>query len=103
MLFSFVCCQAQVRNYVLVTDEKGNAVGGANVHLLNTDFFSQSDDSGHFSFPALPKGLYNLEILAIGFARIERPVELPISGALKIPLVSSTKQLDAVEIGRAHV
>ncbi len=98
MFFSFTFCQAQVRNFVLVTDEKGNAVGGANVHLLNTDFFSQSDDSGHFSFPALPKGVYNLEISAIGFARIERPVDLPISGALKISLVSSTKQLDVVVV-----
>ena len=83
---------------VLVTDEKGNVVGGANVHLLNTDFFSQSDNSGQFRFPDLPKGSYNLEISAIGFARIEMPVEIPISAALRIPLVSSATQLDAVVV-----
>ncbi len=98
MIFSFVYSYAQSRNFAFVVDDKGTAIAGANVHLLNTDFFSQSDDSGHFNFPAFPKGTYNLEISAVGFASIEMPVGLPLNGALKIPLVSSTTRLDAVVV-----
>jgi iron complex outermembrane recepter protein len=98
-LFCFYFCQAQTKFSASVTDDKGNAVGGASIHVLNTDIYLVADDQGHFSFPSLPKGIYNVEISAVGFARIEKTLQLPLSGdMMKIPLTSSATQLDAVVV-----
>ena len=98
LMFCFILSQAQSNYFAKVTDEKGNALAGVNVHILNTDFFSQSDDAGQFRFPNLPKGLYNLEISAVGFARIEKQVNIPLSGTLNFSMVSSATQLDVVVV-----
>src|SRR5664279_5817746 len=89
MMFCFIYCSAQVNIFSTVTDEKGNVVAGASVHLLNTDFFSQSDDSGYFTYPELPKGMYTLEISAVGFALTEKQVNIPLSGPVRITMISS--------------
>ena len=98
----FLCFQfvnAQEKNSLQITDDKGNAVSRATVHLLNTDVTVMSDASGNFLLPRLPKGEYIIEITSIGFARLERQVLLPMSGqTLIIVLSRSGLQLDAVVV-----
>jgi iron complex outermembrane recepter protein len=100
MIFLFQWCQSQVRSTGLVLDEKGNAVRGATIHILNTEVYAISNDSGGFRIQGLPRGLYHLEISAIGFARIEKQTILPLEGneVLMIQLPVSAKQLDAVVV-----
>ncbi len=71
--FSF----AQNKNTGRVTDEKGYGVSGATLHVLNTAVSVITNQSGQFSLPDLPKGNYSIEISSIGYARIEKKVQLP--------------------------
>ena len=99
LLVSFTVCRAQTKNSFTITDEQGNAIARATIHILNTDIFLLSDEAGRFSIPALPKGTYKIEISAIGFARIEKEVQLPLTGdQQRIPLATSARQLDAVVV-----
>src|ERR1700730_15849618 len=99
MFFCSQICRAQVKNSGTVLDEKGNPVKWASLHILNTDVSMLSDEAGQFSLPALPKGNYTVEISAIGYAKIEKQIQIP-QGAEKLVfrLARSTTQLDAVVV-----
>jgi len=96
MLTCFHICQAQ--HFIGKTiSEKGIIIRGATVHVLNTDVSIISDEAGIFSIPPLPNGNYSLEVSAIGFARIEKKIQIPQSeDTLVVSLPFSTTQLDAV-------
>ncbi len=47
--------------------DDGNAIPGATVRLLDTDFATVSDSDGQFSIDAIPKGDYQLEVRFVGF------------------------------------
>jgi iron complex outermembrane receptor protein len=99
MMFFISICYAQPKYSATIKDDQQKAVSGATVHLLNTQVTVVSDDAGRFSFPILPKGIYSMEISSIGYARLERKIQLPLSNdSLIIPLVPSAKQLDAVVV-----
>ncbi len=90
---------AQTKSSGQILDEKGRAVPGASVHILNTEISIMSNDAGRFVIPDLPKGMYAIEISAIGFASVEKNFQLPGSGEkLIISLVPSSIQLDAVVV-----
>jgi iron complex outermembrane recepter protein len=84
----------------VVRDEKGNVVRGATIHVLNTEVYIISNDSGRFQIRELPPGLYHLEVSAVGFARIETQTQLPLNVGeiLSIRLAVSAMQLDAVVV-----
>jgi len=96
MLTCFHICQAQ--HFIGKTiSEKGIIIRGATVHVLNTDVSIISDEAGIFSIPPLTNGNYSLEVSAIGFARIEKKIQIPQSeDTLVVSLPFSTTQLDAV-------
>jgi iron complex outermembrane recepter protein len=98
MLTCFHICQAQ--HFIGKTiSEKGIIIRGATVHVLNTDVSIISDEAGIFSIPPLPNGNYSLEVSAIGFARIEKKIQIPQSeDTLVVSLPFSTTQLDAVVV-----
>src|SRR5450432_4057301 len=99
MLFFYAVSQAQSKYSGTVRDEKGNPVVGATIHLLNTDVSVISNEAGGFSFPIVPKGIYSAEISSIGFARMERKIQLPLNvDSLIIKLAKSAIQLDAVVV-----
>ena len=99
MLFCYTISQAQSKYSGTVRDEKGNPVVGATIHLLNTDVSVISNEAGGFSFPIVPKGIYSAEISSIGFARMERKIQLPLNvDSLIIKLAKSAIQLDAVVV-----
>ncbi len=47
--------------------DDGNAIPGATVRLLDTDFATVSDSDGQFSIDDIPKGDYQLEVRFVGF------------------------------------
>jgi iron complex outermembrane recepter protein len=98
MLTCFHICQAQ--HFIGKTiSEKGIIIRGATVHVLNTDVSIISDEAGIFSIPPLTNGNYSLEVSAIGFARIEKKIQIPQSeDTLVVSLPFSTTQLDAVVV-----
>ena len=95
-----------------VKDEQGGALVGARVRLTSPALIGgprtvQTDDRGQLRFPALPPGLYELDIQAEGFAAsherdirigagstIERPVRLKLAG-VKDSVVVAGSRLDA--------
>jgi iron complex outermembrane receptor protein len=99
LLFYYTVTQAQVKYSGTIWDEKGKPVSDATIHLLNTEVSVISNEDGIFSFPILPNGIYSAEISSVGFARIERKIQLPLSGdSLIISLTPSATQLDAVVV-----
>jgi iron complex outermembrane receptor protein len=96
-LFSFALSQAQSK-LGIIKDRKGNPVSGATIHLLNTEVSVLSNDDGRFYFPAVPAGNYSAEISSVGFARIERKIQLPLTDSLVIVMAPSVTQLDAVVV-----
>jgi iron complex outermembrane receptor protein len=96
LIFCISFCRAQEKFDGQIIDEKGNAIANATLHFLNTDVSLISNASGHFKVPALPKGNYSVEISAVGFAKIERQIKIPISENIRMQLPRSTTQLDAV-------
>jgi hypothetical protein len=95
-----------------VKDEQGGALAGARVRLMSPALIGgaqtvQTDDKGQLRFPALPPGLYELDIRAEGFAAsherdirigagstIERAVRLTLAG-VKDSVVVAGSRLDA--------
>jgi iron complex outermembrane recepter protein len=98
LIFLFHLCQAQAPTIVLISDGDGVKIPGATIHVLNTDITLLSNDSGRVVFPPLPKGDYSVMITAVGFARIEKRIRLPLTEIVSVPLVRTSVQLDAVVV-----
>ncbi len=80
-----------------INDTKLNPLEGATVRVLNTSIGAATNAEGEFAIPDLIKAKYTLEISAVGYASIRKEVDLTIgSEPLKIQLVESVRQLDAV-------
>ncbi len=79
-----------------VTDNESKPVAGASVYLLNTNRGVATNDKGEFSIPGLVAGRYRVEISAIGFATINRDVNINGSETPVFELEEETRQLDAV-------
>jgi len=99
MLFFFHLSNAQVKNFAEIRNDEGAVISGATIHVLNTDVYVLSNSAGQFTIPDLPKGLYSIEISSVGYARVEKQIQIPLSGdKLIIQLARSTIQLDAVVV-----
>ena len=90
---------AQNKNFAEIRNEEGAVISGATIHVLNTDIYLLSNSAGQFTIPDLPKGIYPVEISSIGYARVEKQIQIPhIGDMLVIQLARSTMQLDAVVV-----
>ena len=90
---------AQTKNSAEIRNEQGAIISGATIHVLNTDIYVLSNNVGQFTIPDLPKGIYPVEISSVGYARVEKQIQIPLSGnKLVIQLARSTTQLDAVVV-----
>ena len=73
-----------------VTDESGGVVAGAVVtarHLqTSVTSATMTDGSGHFRFPSLRIGPYELSVTCAGFARVTRPMTLTAGSAFTLPI-----------------
>jgi iron complex outermembrane receptor protein len=90
---------AQNKNFAEIRNEEGAVISGATIHVLNTDVYLLSNSAGQFTIPDLPKGIYQVEISSVGYARVEKQIQIPhIGDMLVIQLTRSTMQLDAVVV-----
>lgn len=60
----------------IVRDGAGSGVAGAEVRVLSTAAFAQTNDRGEYLLSGLPAGTQEVEIRQLGYAVIRRPVEL---------------------------
>ena len=60
----------------MVTDNKGNAIRGANITLKDTYDGATTDSLGKFSFTTTEKGEFILIISAVGYKGMEQPINL---------------------------
>ena len=82
-----------------VSDEKGEAIPGANVSLKDTYDGASTDIEGNFRFSSTEKGKQVLVVTFVGYKQYEQTVELigtPLT--LSIQLKETINQLEAVTI-----
>lgn len=79
-----------------VLNGQGEGISGASVHVLNTNTGTFSDEEGRFSLTLNP-GRYRLLIRAVGFASVDRAVDMSQEGSnVEVTMAESAQQLDDV-------
>jgi iron complex outermembrane receptor protein len=87
-----------------ITDQQARGVSGAYVHLLNTTLGAPTDNQGKFSIPNVPSGQYTLTVSALGFATINKSINITADNpAITITLTESTQRLDEVTVSAQKV
>ncbi len=81
-----------------VEDINGAALSEAPVTIINLDqnrtWETKSDEQGHFRFPYLPIGSYELRIELAGFSLMRKDLVLSVGQALDVPLRLSVASVD---------
>src|SRR6185312_15793639 len=67
-LFLFTSAQSQNIFKGKIIDERANPVGGASVHVLNSEYSTVSNSAGFFVLKGLPRGQYILNISSTSLA-----------------------------------
>jgi hypothetical protein len=89
-LFVAVPCIGQTLGTVtgVVRDASGAIIPGATVTVVNTGTNAareaQSNESGSYSFPALPPGNYSVKAELQGFRTVQHPAELHVEQTLRV-------------------
>ncbi|HWK06364.1 MAG TPA: TonB-dependent receptor [Puia sp.] len=81
-----------------VTDSRSEAIAGATVMILNTNYSAVADSKGGFRIPAIAPGTYTLVVSATGFATVNRSVTIADHKNVSFQLAPSSAQLDAVVV-----
>ncbi len=81
-----------------VTDVKSIVIPGSTIHLLNSGLSTITDKQGNFYFSDLTPGNYELQISSLGYATINRNIEITNSNSAPVVFVltDAAIQLDAV-------
>ncbi len=80
-----------------VTSSKDEPLSGANVHLLNTNSGTTTDEQGNFELKDVNPGSYHIQVSTIGFATIEQVIEVTQEGAsLNFQMAETATQLEDV-------
>ncbi|MEO7990002.1 MAG: TonB-dependent receptor [Chryseolinea sp.] len=80
-----------------VTSSKDEPLSGVNVHLLNTNSGTTTDEQGSFELKDVNPGSYHIQVSTIGFATIEQVIEVTQEGAsLNFQLAETATQLEDV-------
>lgn len=83
----------------IVRDVKGIAISHASIYLLNTNFSTSTNNNGEFSFKNVPRGKYNINVRALGYASLIKNVDVNSSASeINFQLTESDKQLDEVVV-----
>lgn len=81
-----------------IQNGQGDGIAGASVHVLNTNTGTFSDAEGRFSLTLSP-GKYRILIRAVGFASVDRSVDVNGDGSnVDVTMAESAKQLDDVVV-----
>ena len=100
-LFSMAYSQNNGRLSGYVKDVFGEALEGASVVLINTEFGTTTNQDGFFVLEAIPPNNYSLEVRYIGYSTFTRyNVQVQSAGTqeLNIELLPQENQLDNVVV-----
>ena len=101
-LLSFYSAEAQSGGSLsgTVTNSRSEAVAGATVSILNTNYAVIADNKGLFRIAAVRPGTYAVVVSAAGFATVNKTITIEAHKdvQLTIPLAASNAQLDAVVV-----
>jgi len=83
-----------------VVGSTGRPVAGARVMVWGTGAEATSDEDGKFTLGALPGGTHTLEVRAVGFSPVQRPVDIVqgTPGATEVELTTFGITLDTVRV-----
>ena len=83
-----------------VTDPQSHPLSSVSIHLLNTQMTGFSNNEGYFSIPNVTAGKYLVELSAIGYATMVKPVLVGSNQQepLQFQLQNSLVQLEAVTV-----
>lgn len=83
-----------------ITDTRSNAINGANVYLLNSNFGAATNEQGDFSITGIPPGNYTMQVSAIGYATVTKGIVLVAdkNEALVVQLNNSSEKLSEVVV-----
>jgi TonB-dependent starch-binding outer membrane protein SusC len=83
----------------IVVGDNAQRLAGASVILKDTKYMALTDNQGSFTLPAIPQGKYTLIITYVGYARLEKVIEIE-GETLNLLLVlhTSTSLLDQIQI-----
>jgi iron complex outermembrane receptor protein len=102
MLILVVCitqAKAQLTLQGKVTDAQSHPLSSVSIHLLNTQITGFTGNEGNFNIPNVPAGKYLIELSAIGYATMVKPVVVGNhQELLQFQLQNSLLQLEAVTV-----
>src|SRR6187549_243071 len=82
-----------------VTSSKDESLSGVNVHLLNTNSGTATDEQGNFELKDVSSGSYQIQFSAVGFATVEQKIEVTSEGvSLNLQLAETATQLEDVVV-----
>lgn len=83
-----------------VVGAAGRPVAGARVMVWGTGVEATSDENGQFALGSLPGGTHTLEVRAVGFTPVQRPVDIVqgTPGATEVELATLGITLDTVRV-----
>lgn len=81
-----------------IIQDGNDAIPGATVQLLKTEFATVTDERGYFHLSDVPAGSYQLEVRFIGYKPQQVRVQAPQTEALSISLQESTLTIDEVVV-----
>ncbi|HEX5172345.1 MAG TPA: TonB-dependent receptor, partial [Cyclobacteriaceae bacterium] len=96
------CFAQQISFSGKIVRKSSEPVDGAYVHVLNTNVWTFSDSEGNFALNLNP-GKYTIEVTAVGFASIQKMIEIPSNGSVSIELAEMAVQLDDVVVSAEKV
>ena len=96
---SFLFGQSAVNFSGTITSTKAVPLPGANIHLLNTNKGTATDDHGKFELKNVSTGTYRIQISAIGYAAVEQSIEIgEQTSSLQVELKEEDSQLEAIVV-----
>ena len=96
---SFLFGQSEVNFSGTITSTKAVPLPGANIHLLNTNKGTATDDHGKFELKNVSTGTYRIQISAIGYAAVEQSIEIgEQTSSLQVELKEEDSQLEAIVV-----
>jgi outer membrane receptor protein involved in Fe transport len=86
-----------------VRDTSGGAVAGATVTVRNTATSAErsttTSDTGEYTIPGLPAGIYDLTVTSTGFAQFTTRVEVTVAAVVTVePQLSVSHQTTTIEV-----
>lgn len=100
LLFCYFPSQAQSPALIgKITGKNGTGLSGATINVLNTNISASTAADGRFTISGLSSGKYILQVKALGYATITRPVETGDEAtSISIELAEASRQLDEVTV-----